>query len=220
MKILLWLITVAAATSDNSGCVEGDGDNHLLSYTGLSSISFAPCSNIHIVNHLLYFQSPTKLEKWYHTLPRLLWWRRSQTSWLSVDLPSLSSVCLHLPWSNPFCHSFQKIDTQTLWRGPTFFVLVDEKILWDLFCCIKLRVMTENPEKHQPKIDNSEMVKRQKWGSSFHRQRTSDDDKITVGWLCHRCGGDMIERVGLVSLTVTPGCDSPTSFTSYTSATI
>ena len=62
MKRLLWLITVAAATSDNSGCVEGDGDNHLLSYTGLSSISFAPCSNIHIVNHLIFFQSPTKLE--------------------------------------------------------------------------------------------------------------------------------------------------------------
>ena len=61
---------------------------------------------------------------------------------------------------------------------------------------------------------------RQKWGSSFHSQRTSDDDKITVGWLCHRCGGDMIERVGSVSLTATPGCDSPTSFTSYTSATI
>ena len=159
MKRLLWLITVAAATSDNSGCVEGDGDNHLLSYTGLSSISFAPCSNIHIVNHLIYIQPSTKLEKWYHTLPRLLWWRRSQTSWLSVDLPSLSSACLHLPWSNPFCHSFQKIDTQTLWRGTAFFVLVDEKILWDLFCCIKLRVMTENPEKHQPKIDNSEMVK-------------------------------------------------------------
>ena len=105
------------------------------------------------------FPVPDKTWKWYHTLPRLLWWRRSQTSWRSVDLPSLSSVCLHLPWSNPFCHSFQKIDTQTLWRGPTFFVLVDEKILWDLFCCIKLRVMTENPEKHQPKIDNSEMVK-------------------------------------------------------------
>ena len=41
--------------------------------------------------------------------------------------------------------------------------------------------MTENPEKHQTKIDNSEMVKRQKWGFSFNRQRTSDDDKITVG---------------------------------------
>ena len=61
---------------------------------------------------------------------------------------------------------------------------------------------------------------RKKSGSSFHHQRTSDDDKITVGWLCHRCGGDMIERVGLVSLTAAPGCDSPTSFTSYTSATI
>ena len=61
---------------------------------------------------------------------------------------------------------------------------------------------------------------RKKCGSSFHRQRTSDDDKITVGWLCHRCGGDMIERVGSVSLTATPGCDSPTSFTSYTSPTI